>query len=75
MDKISKQNQDPKQVDKDREQLKTLLAKKSQHFAEGTKIVVAPNRVGLILERYDNVLRVLWEDGDFSEITPIALGG
>ena len=38
-DKISKSNQDPHQTDSDREALKKLLSKKSQHFSVGSHVL------------------------------------
>lgn len=39
MQKISKSDQPPGQIDKDREQLLGLLARKSQHFEPGTFVM------------------------------------
>lgn len=69
--KISKSNQDPKQINSDREQLKNLMSKKSSHFSIGTA-VVCNNMRGMIygFSKTTGIkdLEVHWADGTKSDI-------
>lgn len=80
MGKISKSDQDPHQTDKDKSELDKLLAKKSQHFAVGTRIVEHGRGAGEILKvltckcsKRETMLWVQWDDGSMSTTMPIAL--
>lgn len=77
--KISKKDQDPRQIDSDREGIERLLAMKSPHFTMGTRIV-HNQRSGEIVNILtckcmfaDKALRVRWDDGSMSTIKPFAL--
>lgn len=76
MTKISKSDQDPNQIDKDREGLANMLSKRSQHFTTGS-FVIWNNVRGEILEQVSdggrNLLRVRWDDGSVCLVEPIAL--
>ncbi len=73
--KISKKDQDPSQVDKDREAL-AAMAVESPHFKPGTYVLVN-NRRAEVLSIYEapksTWLRVKWDDGVISALRPRAL--
>ena len=59
--KLSKSNQDPKQIEKDRAQLKKILSKKSPHFEEGAKVFVNGNPATILVNSM-GVLTVAFDD-------------
>lgn len=69
--KLSKSDKiDPEQEAADRAWLANLP--KTKHFAVGTEIVQA-NKVGMILERDGDALKIQWRDDSVSYVRPIAL--
>jgi len=57
--KISKKDQDPNQVARDREALATLLSKPSQHFEPGTMVMYKGERYLLLCYRESDGKMVL----------------
>jgi hypothetical protein len=75
--KISKKDQDPNQIDKDREALAQLSGNESQHFKVGTA-VVHENRRATVYEVVatpdgTKVLMLSYDDGTHGFVVPYAL--
>lgn len=66
--KISKSNQDPKQIDSDRAQLLEILQKKSPHFEVGTGVVMAGRRGQIVAKGEEWGIIVEWDDTHTTEI-------
>lgn len=64
--KMSKKDQDPQQINKDREGLAKILSKKTNHF-EIHSYVVSQNVRGQVLSHFDigtrTFMDVMWETG------------
>lgn len=57
--KISKKNQDPRQIHADHEGIKKILSKKSQHFEPGTWVMLDGERYLLLCYRESDGKMVL----------------
>lgn len=68
--KISKKNQDPRQIDSDRNQLQNLMEKKSSHFAFMTAVRSCGRRGTVVGFGKEGIktLRICWDDLTYSDI-------
>lgn len=77
MEKISKRNQDPKQVEQDAAALALMREKKSAHFAVGTGVLVCSGgrieRAEVLTRPGNGYMLVRYEDDTMSILRPPAL--